>query len=111
PVEQLQSWQLLGLIGSDTASGFGAEDVERVRLVQLLLQRGIALEAVARAEKERRFLSDNVRTMFPEGVPPLRSFQEAADLVGLPSDVLRRIWDAAGFGEQGETVNEEDVEM
>ncbi len=46
PVERLRQWRSLGLIGRECSDGFQPEDVERVRLVQLLLRRGIGLEAV-----------------------------------------------------------------
>ena len=57
PVEQLRLWRSLGLIGHEPAETFGPEDVERARLIRLLLRRGIGLDAIAGAEKEQGFLA------------------------------------------------------
>src|SRR5439155_9664482 len=57
PADQLREWRSLGLIGRESAETFGPEDVQRIRLIQLLLRRGIGLEAIARVEQEQGFLS------------------------------------------------------
>ena len=40
PVERLGQWRSQGLIGAEDDERFRPEDVERARLVQLLLRRG-----------------------------------------------------------------------
>ncbi len=46
PEERLRQWRSKGLIGAEDREGFRPEDVEKVRLVQTFLRRGIGLEAV-----------------------------------------------------------------
>src|SRR2546422_7598051 len=57
PADQLREWRSLGLIGRESAETFRPEDVQRIRLIQLLLRRGIGLAAIARVEQEQGFLS------------------------------------------------------
>jgi adenylate cyclase len=106
----LRSWRSLALIGR-RGDVFGPEDVERVRLIKLFLRRGIGLEAIARAEQEQRFLGHYLNTIFPAGVPQSCSLGEAAELIGLPAELVRRVWGAAELSEQGETVREDDLQM
>ncbi len=110
PVERLRQWRSLGLIGRGDGEGFRPEDVEKARLVQLFLRRGIGLEAVARADSEQGFLDHYIELLFPEGVSPSYSLAEAADMMGLEIDLLRRLWEAFGLSQQGEMVSEQDIE-
>jgi len=48
--EQLLRWRSLRLIGAEDQEGFGPEDVEYVRLIQLSFRRGIRAETIVRAE-------------------------------------------------------------
>ncbi len=97
PVERLGQWRSLGLIGAEDGEGFRPEDVERVRLVQLLLRRGIGLEAIAKADREQRFLGHYLELMFPEGVTPSYSLAEAAEILSVDLELLRKVWTASGF--------------
>jgi adenylate cyclase len=108
--DDLRRWHSLGLIGHG-AGGFGPADVERVRLIGLFLRRGIGLEAIASADREQRLVQQYLDTVFPDGVPPSCSLAEAAELVGLPTQLVQRVWWAAGLGAQGEAVREDDVQM
>ena len=65
PLERVREWRALGLIGRESAETFGPEDLQRARLIRLLLRRGVALEAIARAEREQRFLAHRVRRALP----------------------------------------------
>ncbi|MCH7578060.1 MAG: YHS domain-containing protein [Chloroflexi bacterium] len=109
PVERLSQWRSLGLIGAEGSEGFRPEDVEVAGLVQLLLRRGIGLEAIAKADREQRFLGHYLELMFPEGVTPSYSLAEAAEMAGLEVGVARRFWEAVGLTEQGEMAGEEDI--
>jgi len=84
--------------------------VERARLVQMLLRRGISLEAIEKAEREGRLLGRNLELMFPEGPSETYSLAEVAEMVGLDLEFVRKFWIAAGLGDQGELAREEDVE-
>ncbi len=109
PVERLRQWRSLGLIGTEDGEGFRPEDVEKVRLVQLFLRRGIGLEGIAKAAKDG-LLDRHVERLFPEGVTPSYSLAEAAEILGLDLGLLRRLWEASGLSEQGDTVMEADIE-
>ena len=110
PVERLAQWRSLGLIGAEGSGGFRPEDVERARLIQALLRRGISLEAIARAGGEQGFLSHHLELMFPGGVSPSYSLAEAAEILGLDLELLQRVWAAYGFAQQGDSLSEEDLE-
>ena len=110
PLERMREWRSLGLIGRESAETFGPEDMQRARLIQLLLRRGIALEAIAQAEREQRFLARYIDVLFPAGVRPTRSLAEASAMLGLSADAVRRFREATGLGDQGELVDDEDVQ-
>ena len=110
PVERLREWQSLGLVGSKGSEKFEPADLERARMVQLLLRRGIGLEMIAQAEEEQGFLRRYLETVFPEGVGPAYPLAEAAEMIDMDPDQLRRFRAASGFTDQGETLTEADVE-
>ena len=51
PASRLREWRSLGLIGAGDAEHYRHEDVERVRLIQLFLRRGIDLQTIAEAAR------------------------------------------------------------
>jgi adenylate cyclase len=110
PLERLQQWHSLGLIGRAGSEEFGPEDVERVRLLQFLLRRLASVEAITRTDQQDGFLARYIEQMFPAGVRPTYSFSKAAEILGLDLDTLRRFSEAAGLNEQGESLDEEDVQ-
>lgn len=109
PVKRLRRWRSLGFIGRQDADGFTPEDVERVRLVQLFLRRGISLEAIGQTAG-RGLLDRFAEMLSPAGTGPTYSVPEAAEILGLDPDLVRRVWTAPGFLEQGEVVSDEDLE-
>jgi class 3 adenylate cyclase len=110
PVERLREWRSLGLVGTKGDGKFEPADLERARMVQLLLRRGIGLEMIAQAEEEQGFLRRYLETVFPEGVRPAYPLAEAAEMIGMDPDQLRRFSAASGFADQVETLTEADVE-
>jgi len=103
----------LGLIGAKAARSFSLEDVESVRLIKLLLRRGVEMEAIQRAAKAGqlgRRLAAYVEWMYPGEPGPMYSLGEAAEELGLSIDLLRRVRDVSGLSEEGETLDEGDVE-
>ena len=64
PVERLREWRLRGLIGTD-GDRPTPRDLERVRLVQLCLRRGISLDAIVEANRTQRLI-DRYVEMLPE---------------------------------------------
>ena len=109
PAKRLRQWRSLGLIGAEGTTGFGREDVERARLVQLFLRRGIGLETIAEAAKGG-VLDRFAEMILPGGTGPTYSLAEAAETLGLDLNLVRRVWMVPGFLEQGEMVSEEDLE-
>jgi len=111
PVDRLQHWRSLGLIGHTGGSEFGREDIERARLIQFLMRRGISAEAISRADQEDGFLGRYMEHTFPGGVPPTYSFRKAAEMLGLDVGLLQRLWEAAGPTEPGESLDDEDLRV
>ena len=109
PGDDLRRWRALGLIGHESAETFALEDVQRTRLIQLLLRRGIGLEAIARADKEQRFLARYIELMFPAGVRAIHSLAEVNRALGMDFASVRRIMDASGLGDQGDQLDDQDV--
>jgi len=110
PADQLREWRSLGLIGRESAETFRAEDVQRIRLIQLLLRRGIGLAAIARVEQEQGFLSRYIDVMFPTGVRAIYSLAEVNRMLGMDAGSVRRFWEAAGLADRGDLLDEEDVQ-
>lgn len=107
----LRRWRSLGLIGQGSDL-LGPGDVQRVRLIQLFLRRGISLDAIARVDGEQRFLGHYLDTIFPGGgVPPTYSLAEVAELTGLSPDLVRRVWEVAGLSAQGVSATDDDLQM
>jgi hypothetical protein len=52
PAERLRTWRAAGLIGSEGPDLFVPEDLQRIRLIQFLLRRGFALDAIAQANRD-----------------------------------------------------------
>lgn len=109
-VERLRQWEASGLI---TSAGdlFGPYGVERVRLITFAERRGIPPEVLANATAEH----GDVLAHFLElaGVKPaavVHSFEEAANRTGFDPAFVRRLWIAAGLGDQPD-LSDEDVEM
>ena len=111
PPERLREWRSLGLIGRQGGEAFGPEDVQRVRLVQLLLRRGITLATIARANEDEALLARYMTLAFPEGVGPGYSLDAAAARLGLDLETLRRFCQASGLSEQGELLYETDLRV
>ena len=109
-VDSLREWAALGLIGRGGDDAFGPEDVQRIRLIQLLLRRGIGLEAIARVEREQGFLSRYIDVMFPAGVRAIHSLAEVTRMLGMDAGPVRRFWEASGLAGRGDLLGEEDVQ-
>jgi len=109
PEERLREWRSRGLIGAD-GDRPTPRDLERVRLVQLCLRRGISLEAIAEANRTLRLI-DRYVEMLPEPSHRTNSLAEAAEIAGLDLDVARALWKNAGMvAQQGDEVRDEDID-
>ena len=101
--------QAAGLLESSAENGYRLRDAGRVRLVRLLLRRGIDFEAIVRAEDRQGVLAHFVDDLFPEGSWPSIPLEEAARRVDLDIGIVERMWEAAGFGDAGSSFTEEDL--
>ena len=108
PVEELRRWQSLGLIGVEAGDRFRPEDVDRAKLVQLLLGRGIGLDAIGKVENEHPFLDREVERLFPDSKGPRLSLAAAAEMIALDLDVAWRFWQAGNLGDESE-LDQDDV--
>ena len=110
PLEGLRRWQELGLIGA--GGGLEPMDAERVRLLQMLLRRGIGLEAIAAAARELGLeFAGYLSVLFPEGSGRAYQLSEAAEITGLSADFVQRLLAMLWPGESHEWLSEEDLEL
>ncbi len=111
PEERLAKWRSLGLIGAEDGR-FGLDDVERVRLVQLLMRRGIGLEAIAATARDLgREFAGYLDVLFPEGSGRAYQLSEAARIAGLSADFVRKLLTTLWPGEPHEWLAEDDLEL
>ena len=108
PVERLRQWRSLGIIGAQGGDGFPPVDIERARLVQLFLRRGIELDTIAQAAKDG-MLDSYVERLFPAGLGPTYSLAEAVEMMGMDTNLVRRVWSA--IAGEGEPLRDDDIEM
>jgi class 3 adenylate cyclase/YHS domain-containing protein len=109
PVERLEDWRSRGLICPDCETP-EYRDLERVRLVQLCLRRGISLDAIVDANRSQRMI-DRYVEMLPEPTTRTYSVAEAAEITGIDLDVAQTLWRNAGLAtQQGEAMREEDLD-
>src|ERR1700687_5565433 len=80
-VDVLRRYCELGLLAD--SDDFSPVDAERVRLVQLLLRRGIKLDQIARALADQTDLFDRyLSQMYPDGDYPSITIEETAVRTG-----------------------------
>src|SRR5512147_913567 len=109
PPERLRQWTSLRLVGRDGREAYDATDIERVRVIQLLVRRGIDLEAIVRANDEETLLDRHVELAFPDGIGTMFALDVAATRLGLDVETLRNLCQASGLLEQGELLSEADL--
>ncbi len=112
PVESLKQWQALHLIGRSDADAFDHDDIRRVRLIRLLLSRGVSLDSLVQAERREPFLDrylDQLSELGEGG--PRYSLAEVAERTGLDTAMLHRFVDAAGVGGSDKGFSDDDVSL
>jgi class 3 adenylate cyclase/YHS domain-containing protein len=108
--KRLLKWKDAGLIGCPDEDCFRGIDVGRARLIHDMLHYGHSLEAIAAAARHsdsvfRRILDDVGERLSR----PTYSVAEAAESAGVDVETARRLIDAAGIGEPGDMVTEDDL--
>jgi len=114
PVWQLRDWLSCGLLQSDPTETFEPPDIERVRLIQFFRDHGVNLEAVAEAVKSGRLDISYGSYLGPHlgwRGGPRCSPARAAEIVGLPTEVVVRLCHVMGVAEEGESVTAADLDM
>jgi adenylate cyclase len=109
--EHVREWWERGLLpGVD--GELGPVDVERARLIRLLLESGVDLEAIRRAQDEHGdLLGLFVGQLHPGGPRPSYTLEEAATRFGFDLDLAKRLWNASTLLGADEVMNEDDVRM
>ena len=110
PEERLREWRSRGIIGEDARDDLSLDDVERVRLVQLFLRRGINLEAIVETMHSNSFdWFYNFPWRATQG--PIYSLAEAAELTGVTVEVMERFREVMGSLGPDDFVGEEELAL
>jgi adenylate cyclase len=110
PEERLRDWSARGILRGEIDGSFDPDEVERVRLVQLLLRRGIPLDAIA--ERRRAGYLDWLDSFwFREGFGTMYSMAEAAEMVGMDLATLERFRETMGSSTAEAVVSEEELAL
>jgi adenylate cyclase len=107
----VREWWERGLLpGVD--GELGPVHLERARLIRLLLEGGIDLESIRRAQDEHGdLLGLFVDQLHPGGAYQTYSLEEAATRFGFDLDIARRLWGASTLLEHDELMTEDDARM
>ncbi len=108
--KRLQTWHNLGLIG-DGDGAYLPEDATRARLIHDLLHRGLTIEVIAAAARDpssqlNRYFQD----LDAQWSRPAYTVLQAAGLAGIDADVARRLIDAGGIRQPGDSLTQDDLE-
>ena len=108
PEERLRDWRSRGIIGKAVQDELTMDDVERVRLVQLFLRRGIGIDAVVEAMRSNAF---DWYFNFPwrESEGPVYSLAEAAETIGVKPGAFQRFREAMGWMGSDDYVSEDEL--
>jgi adenylate cyclase len=107
--ETLLGWQALGLLGRAGDSEYSEQDVLQARVMRIVLRRGVDLEVVARLERENPFLDREVERLFPAGLQPRYSIEEAAERAGVDLSMAERFSKAGNLLDEDGMLDDADV--
>jgi len=108
---RLLKWKSAGLLGRG-CDEFTQEDIGRARLIHHLLHHGMKLEVMATAAQDPdsvfcRYLRE-LSSRWPHST---YTVEQAAERASMDGGLVRRLMDAAGIREPGDTINREDIEF
>ena len=109
----LADWRSRGLIGLEHDQLHGHEDIERVRVIRLLVSRGIPIDDVVRSFHEGSLgmrMAAYLDMLFPGEGRPAYSLEEAAERLGMEPASLGRIWENMFAGTQDQFFTEDDLQ-
>jgi adenylate cyclase len=104
--EQVRDWRAAGLLGEPDRARFSLRDVERARLIQLFVRRGVDQSAIAAWIRSGE-MDRHVELLLPQSGATYR-LAEACATLGLDADMVRRVWESAGGNI--DVLDEEDME-
>src|SRR5262245_39416990 len=108
-VDSLAQWRALGLIGAEGEDTFGEQDLQRARLISLLLRRGVNLDSLVRVERTEPFLDRYLGYLSEQGEgAPRYSLAQVAERVGLDRGIVQRFAEAAGLVGAGEALADDE---
>ncbi len=111
PEKRLRELREAGLIALEGGDQFQPQDIARVRLVHDMLHYGHSLEEIAQAFRRPDSLFSHFLALMQDQLSrPTYPLSEGAEMTGLSLDQARRIMDASGVHEPGETVDDRDLE-
>ena len=108
PEQRLRDWRELGVLNASRDGLVPPDEVDRVRLVQLLLRRGIDLEEIAKRRRNGtlEWLED---WPFRETSGALYALAEATEIVGMELSTLQRFREAFSPSGPEDYVTEEEI--
>jgi adenylate cyclase len=109
PPNRLAAWHDRGLIG-DEAGAYGERDIERVWLIRTLVERGVALDDVARTVRDHPDVLERFAPRWLERGERTYTLDDAAVRVGLEPELTRRLWQAGGLADLGALATDEDLD-
>ncbi len=107
--ETLLGWQERGLITSRSGDSFSEHDALRARVVRVVLRRGVDLDTVVRVERTNPFLDREAQNLFPRGLQPSYSIDEAAERAGVDPGLVERVVKAGNLLDEDGLLDDDDV--
>lgn len=104
--EQVRAWREAGLFGDLNCACFSLRDVERARLIQLFVRRGVDLAAIG--DWIRSGEMDRHVDLLESPSGATYTLAEASAMLGLDASMVGRLWEAAGLNV--DLLDDEDVE-
>ncbi len=109
PAERLLEWQSHGLLTQRNADQFSEQDVLRARVVQIVLRRGLDLDVVVQLQRDMPFLDHEVERLFPRGLRPRFTIEEAVEEVEADPDLIERLVRAGSLLDEDGLLSQTDV--
>lgn len=105
----LLKWKSVGLLGRDCEE-FSHDDIGRARLIHHLLHHGMKLEAMAAAAQDQNSVFCRyLRELSQRWPRSLYTVEQAAERYNMDVELIRRLMDAGGIREPGETLTTDDM--
>lgn len=112
PTATLTQWRALGLIGYEDEASFGEDDLQRVRLIGLLLRRGVNLDTLVQVERTEPFLGRYLEYLSEQGERGATySLEQLAERVGMDHRIVQRFVEASGLVGPEAKFSDDDIKL